>query len=106
MQDTHPSCHARNPANRIRSGTCTRPAKWARFFYQHEVDTYTNLYDGIHDMDTVSIRYFHLNRVFLHSQGSTQGSPACAAPNGPVVVYTPHGNPLRHPIPHGRATVA
>nr|CAD1832728.1 unnamed protein product [Ananas comosus var. bracteatus] len=42
----------------------------------------------------------------FHSQGPTQGSPACAAPNGPVVVYTPHGNPFRHPIPHGRATVA
>nr|CAD1838154.1 unnamed protein product [Ananas comosus var. bracteatus] len=42
----------------------------------------------------------------LGIHGSTQGSPACAAPNGPVVVYTPHGNPLRHPIPHGRATVA
>nr|CAD1833559.1 unnamed protein product [Ananas comosus var. bracteatus] len=42
----------------------------------------------------------------LAREGSTQGSPACAAPNGPVVVYTPHGNPLRHPIPHGRATVA
>nr|CAD1838458.1 unnamed protein product [Ananas comosus var. bracteatus] len=38
--------------------------------------------------------------------GPTQGSPACAMPDGPVVVYTPHGNPLRHPIPHGRATVA
>nr|CAD1837587.1 unnamed protein product [Ananas comosus var. bracteatus] len=37
---------------------------------------------------------------------SSQGSPTCAAPNGPVVVYTPHGNPLRHSIPHGRATVA
>nr|CAD1843959.1 unnamed protein product [Ananas comosus var. bracteatus] len=42
----------------------------------------------------------------FHSQGSTQGSPACAAPNGPVVVYTSHSNALRHPIPHGRATVA
>nr|CAD1837628.1 unnamed protein product [Ananas comosus var. bracteatus] len=40
------------------------------------------------------------------NKGPTQGSPACAAPNGPVVVCTPHGNPLRHPIPHGRATVA
>nr|CAD1831699.1 unnamed protein product [Ananas comosus var. bracteatus] len=47
-----------------------------------------------------------ISTLSFHSQGSTQGSPACAAPNGPVVVYTPHGNPLRHPIPHGRATVA
>nr|CAD1824640.1 unnamed protein product [Ananas comosus var. bracteatus] len=48
----------------------------------------------------------HLHNRDITTSGSTQGSPACAAPNGPVVVYTPHGNPLRHPIPHGRATVA
>nr|CAD1832913.1 unnamed protein product [Ananas comosus var. bracteatus] len=48
----------------------------------------------------------HLHNRDTTTSGPTQGSPACAAPNGPVVVHTPHGNPLRHPIPHGRATVA
>nr|CAD1831611.1 unnamed protein product [Ananas comosus var. bracteatus] len=50
------------------------------------------------------ISTYDFDDLFL--PGSTQDSSACAAPNGPVVVYTPHGNPLRHPIPHGRATVA
>nr|CAD1831508.1 unnamed protein product [Ananas comosus var. bracteatus] len=41
-----------------------------------------------------------------------KGSPACAVPNGPVVVNIPtlgmslpHGIPFRRPIPHGRAYV-
>nr|CAD1818451.1 unnamed protein product [Ananas comosus var. bracteatus] len=41
------------------------------------------------------------------------GSPACAVPNGPVVVNIltlgmslPHGIPFRRPIPHERAYVA